>query len=135
MVLYIFHFPSLMFTKHEIPFKNDLKIVSFDITNMYTNVPTKELIEIIKYLCKQNYLDKKTYKEIIKTCKLIIRQLFSTHEYTIYTNKRFSYGSTHLLHPLSNLPTVPTDHHDFQYSEKPPSNGVLQICRRHFNNI
>ena len=26
MVLYIFHFPSLMFTKHEIPFKNDLKI-------------------------------------------------------------------------------------------------------------
>ena len=108
---------------------------------MYTNIPAKELIEI-KYLCKQNYLDKKTYKEIIKTYKeiiktfkLITRQLFSTHEYTIYTNKRFSYGSTHLLHPLSNLPTVPTDHHDFQYSEKPPSNGVLQICRRHFNNI
>ena len=32
----------------EIPFKNDLKFASFDITNMYMDIPTHELANIIK---------------------------------------------------------------------------------------
>jgi hypothetical protein len=32
----------------EIPFEEDLKFASFDISYMYTNIPTNELSEIIE---------------------------------------------------------------------------------------
>jgi len=35
----------------EIPFDKDLKLVSFDITNMYSNVPVNKLIKIIELMC------------------------------------------------------------------------------------
>ena len=56
-----------------------LKSVSFNITNMYTNIPMKELIKIIENMCKQNDLDRTIYKEIVKTCKLIITQNYFQH--------------------------------------------------------
>jgi len=31
----------------EIPFNKNLKLVSFDIKNMYSNIPTKDLIELM----------------------------------------------------------------------------------------
>jgi hypothetical protein len=42
----------------EIPFDKDLKFVSFDIKNMNSNVPVKELIKINELICNQNYLNK-----------------------------------------------------------------------------
>ena len=38
----------LMNDLNEIPFEKYLKFLSFDITNMYINIPTKELITIIE---------------------------------------------------------------------------------------
>jgi len=35
----------------EIQFDKDLKLVSFDITNMYSNVPVNKLIKIIELMC------------------------------------------------------------------------------------
>jgi hypothetical protein len=32
----------------EIPFSRNLRLASFDITNMYTNIPAEELIRIIE---------------------------------------------------------------------------------------
>lgn len=40
----------------DIPFDNDLKFVSFDITNMYYNSHRTELIKIIDIMCKQKIL-------------------------------------------------------------------------------
>jgi hypothetical protein len=37
----------------DIPFDKDLKFVSFDIKNMYYNIPITELIKIIDIMCKQ----------------------------------------------------------------------------------
>jgi hypothetical protein len=37
-----------------IPSENDLKFIAFDNTNMYSNVPVKELIKITEIMCKQN---------------------------------------------------------------------------------
>ena len=45
---------------HNIPFNNELKVASFDISNMYTNVPTQQLPDIITHLCKQNIIDHST---------------------------------------------------------------------------
>ena len=44
---------------NEIPFDKELKFVSFDVSNMYTNIPTNELIEIIENMCKRNGLEQK----------------------------------------------------------------------------
>jgi len=38
----------------EIPYNKDIKFVSFDTTNMYSNTPDKELLKIIKLICNQN---------------------------------------------------------------------------------
>jgi hypothetical protein len=35
----------------EIPFDKDLKFVSFDIMNMYSNVTVNQLIKIIELMC------------------------------------------------------------------------------------
>jgi len=36
---------------HENPFDKNLKLVSYDMTNMYSNVPTKNLTEMTKLMC------------------------------------------------------------------------------------
>jgi hypothetical protein len=41
----------------QIPFNKDLKFVSFNITNMYSKVPVKELLERIELMCNHNGLN------------------------------------------------------------------------------
>ena len=78
----------LMKVLQEVPFKKDLKFVSFDITSMYTNIPTQELMEITENMCKQNGLDKATYKEIVKTSNLIITQNYFQYKNTQYIQEQ-----------------------------------------------
>jgi hypothetical protein len=56
----------------DIPFENDLKFNAFDITNMYSNVPVKELINITEIMCKQNDLNEEI-SEIITICKILMK--------------------------------------------------------------
>jgi hypothetical protein len=60
----------------DIPYDSNLQFVSFDITNMYTNIPTDELINIINSLCKEKSIQEKLRNEIIQITKLIIRQKY-----------------------------------------------------------
>jgi len=57
---YIFNIKNtiqLMNDLPDIPFNQDLKLVSFDITDMYSNIPITELIKITEIMCKQNDLN------------------------------------------------------------------------------
>jgi hypothetical protein len=49
----------------EVPYNKDIKFVSFDITNMYSNTPDKELLKIIKLICNKNGL----FEELNQTIK------------------------------------------------------------------
>jgi len=62
---------------HEIPFDRNLKLVSYDMTNMYSNVPTKNLTEMIKLMCNQNDINKELRHEIRKFREVLIKKLFS----------------------------------------------------------
>ena len=73
---------------NEIPFDNELKFVSFDISNMYTNIPTNELIEIIENMCKRNGLERTIYNDIIKTRKLMIAQNYFQHANNQYIQEQ-----------------------------------------------
>jgi hypothetical protein len=57
-----------------IPYKQGIKLVSFDIENMYSNVPTKELIPIIKGMSIRNQLDKIIVNELITMTRTVLEQ-------------------------------------------------------------
>jgi hypothetical protein len=58
----------------DIPYENNLKFASFDITNIYTNIPTRELSNIIKYLCIQNNVDLTIQTKLKQICNTFLSQ-------------------------------------------------------------
>jgi hypothetical protein len=58
----------------DIPFDPHLKLASFDVTNMYTNIPTKELIHIIDNICDLYNVDNSVKQEILTISSLLISQ-------------------------------------------------------------
>lgn len=58
----------------DIPFDPSLKLASFDIANMYTNIPTKELIHIIDSICDLYNVDNSVKQEILTISSLLISQ-------------------------------------------------------------
>ena len=65
---------QLMNNLLDIQFDQDLKFISFDITNMYSNIPITKLIKIIEIMCKQNDLNIEIKNEIIKMCNILTKQ-------------------------------------------------------------
>jgi len=56
----------------EIPYNQDLRLASLDIANMYTNIPTDELITITDKACQNNYIENNLKHDIVKLAKAII---------------------------------------------------------------
>jgi uncharacterized protein (DUF1697 family) len=54
-----------------IPYNKKLILASFDISNMYTNIPTEELIKIITTACQNNNIEDNLKQNIIKLSKTI----------------------------------------------------------------
>ena len=44
----------------DIPYDNNIKLATFDITNIYTNIPTEKLPIIIQNLCSINHINQTT---------------------------------------------------------------------------
>jgi hypothetical protein len=59
---------------HEIPYDQNIRLASFDITNMYTNIPTHDLMTIIKEICQNNQIDINVQEDIMKLTKTITDQ-------------------------------------------------------------
>lgn len=67
---YIFNIKNtvqLMKDLPDIQFDQDLKFFSFDIKNMYSNIPITEIIKIIEIMCKQKDFNIEIKKEIFKS--------------------------------------------------------------------
>ena len=79
---------QLMNDLMDIPSKNDLKFATFDITNMYTNIPTLELTNIINYLCKLNDIDSTIQTELKKICDTILMQNYFRFSNLQYSQKQ-----------------------------------------------
>jgi len=70
-----------------IPQAHQMKFASFDISNMYSNIPTRELTTILNDLCIKNNVDDKTKKEILKITQTIINQTYFQFQDNIYLQK------------------------------------------------
>jgi hypothetical protein len=68
----------------EIHYEQELKFASFDITNMYTNVPMNELIHFIELMCVQHDIKEETKYEIMKISQTLIKQNYFQFQVTIY---------------------------------------------------
>jgi hypothetical protein len=57
-----------------IPIDKNSRLASFDISNMYTNVPTAELPSIVESACTDNRVDEAIKLDILKRLRLILNQ-------------------------------------------------------------
>jgi hypothetical protein len=76
------------------------KICSFDIKNMYTNIPLDELINIIHTTLTRNNIPDDQKNEIIKLVKVILLQNYFQHNDELYTPTYLSHTSRN-IYPIS----------------------------------
>jgi hypothetical protein len=82
----------------EIPYNRNLRLASLDITNMYPNIPTSELITIIDRAYLNNPIENDLKRDIIKLTKTIIEQnCFQFCRRTYIQSEGFSHGSPDLI--------------------------------------
>jgi len=68
----------------DIPYDRILRLVSFDTSNMYTNIPNHELLSIIDTACNNNLVEERLKRDIIHLLKSIIEQNYFQFEDLIY---------------------------------------------------
>jgi len=56
----------------DIPFNQNLRLASFDISYMYTNIPTDKLLTIIESACKNNDVEEALKHDILKLLRVVI---------------------------------------------------------------
>jgi len=81
---YVQNTPHLIKDLLDIPYNNKLRLASFDISNMFTNIPTKELITVIELTCQNNYIDENMTRDLTKLAKTLITQNYFRFENMIY---------------------------------------------------
>ena len=67
-----------------IPYDRNMKFASLDLTNMYSNVPTNELMTILKNICENSNIKKKTVRDIMKITRVLIQQNYFQYQNTTY---------------------------------------------------
>jgi hypothetical protein len=72
--------PQLIADLKSIKTHPNCRLASFDITNMYTNIPTDALKHIIENALKNNSVDTEHTQEILTIYDLIIKQNYFTHD-------------------------------------------------------
>jgi hypothetical protein len=68
----------------DIPYSEKLRFVSFDISNMCSNVPTAKLPQIISLICDQLHTTKRFKRDIIKLVRTVIKQNYFQFQNQIF---------------------------------------------------
>jgi hypothetical protein len=82
-----------------IPFDPNLQFVSFDIINMYSNVPTDDLVNINETLCKNHGINDKLKYELINISNTIMKQNYFQFLNTFYLQEK----GLAMLSPTSSI--------------------------------
>jgi hypothetical protein len=105
----------------EIPCVQGLKIASLDVSNMYNNIPVKELLAIIEVMCKNHNLKSTLVQEILKITRLITTQNYFKFRDKTYLQKKGLAMGTPTSSILSEI--------YLQYLEKKKIHGILSSSR------
>jgi hypothetical protein len=69
----------------DIPHKQGIKLASFNIENMYPNIPTNELVPIIENMSINNQLDANTTHDLMRITSTILEQNYFTFHNNNYS--------------------------------------------------
>lgn len=72
----------------DIPYDPNIKFASFDITNMYSDVPTNELLKIINIMCEKHGMNNRLQQKIMKISQIVIEQNY----FQFHIERRSCYG-------------------------------------------
>jgi hypothetical protein len=72
----------------QIPYGQNIRLASFDIKNMYTNIPTLELPKIKAIMCIQHDMSSTYTQEITQLMNLILKQNSFSFQNTTYIQKQ-----------------------------------------------
>jgi hypothetical protein len=84
----------------DIPYDSSIKFASFDITNMYSSIPTKELLRIINTICEEQGMSKQTKQEITELSQTLVEQNYLFPRHYLHTECRSRHERTYLFHIL-----------------------------------
>jgi len=89
------------------PCKQGIKLVSFNIENMYPSIPTNELVQILEDMSLENQPDGKTANELIKIiCTVLEQNYFTFHNQNCFQNTSLAMGAPSSA-VLWGLPSAP----------------------------
>jgi hypothetical protein len=78
----------------DFPYNSNVKFVSLDVTNMYSNVPIKEMKATLNKLCELNKVEDKTKQDILKITRGIVQQNYFCLQDTVYVqNESLAMGA------------------------------------------
>jgi hypothetical protein len=75
---------QLMNDLMDLPYDRNIRFASLDINNMYSNVPTKEVMATINKLCELNDVEEKAKQDIMKITQVIVEQNYFSFQNKIY---------------------------------------------------
>jgi hypothetical protein len=82
----------------DIQYDPNTKFASFDISNMYSNIPTNDLIVTLKKMCKVYNLDNKTTRDIIRATQTLTGQNYFRFRDKFYVNNEgLAMGASSIL--------------------------------------
>lgn len=85
---------------------NNTRLASLDVKNMYTNIPTNKLMEIINLALNNNYTDSCVKWGATEISCVICNEIYFHYAGKFYTQK-MGYGCTYLLNYVQDTFTVP----------------------------
>jgi hypothetical protein len=77
ILLYTFNIKNtvhLMEDLLQVSINQHTRFASFDITSIYTNIPTQQIPKILTILCRRNVIDKELSRDLIALTETIVRQ-------------------------------------------------------------
>jgi hypothetical protein len=118
---------QLMKDLEYIPCTPDLRLASLDVSNMYTNIPTNELLVIIENACKNNNLEPSIRQEILRLTRLIVTQNYFKFQNKTYLRKNGLAMGAHTSSALSEI--------YLQFMENTKKFDILIIYDENHTNI
>jgi hypothetical protein len=124
----------LMQSLNNLEINNNTKLCSFDIVNMYTNIPTTELTTIIKEILKTNYQISEEYKNellSLTNCILELNYIQFNKQFYQQTNGLAMGAPTSAIYNIQylDLSTIYRTHHNLQNPTETQYHRLSQICR------
>ena len=114
----------------DIPCVTELRLASLDILNMYSNIPTKELLNIMEITCKNNRLEPALIQEVLRITNLITTQnYFKFQDKTYLKMNGLAKTSPHFFYLIRILLTTPRKHQYIRHPLQLKSCRIFQVCQ------